>query len=71
MYTACYINNKNGDAQELASQRYPAAMFVVVLAVMNIELSDITKHWQLINNQDADINKTWNTLTAKELGRLF
>ena len=44
MYVACFIDNKNRDAQRLASQRCPAAMFAVVLAVMDIELGAMTKH---------------------------
>ena len=41
MYAACFIDNKNGDAQRLASCRYPMVMFAAALAVMGVELGDI------------------------------
>ena len=44
MYAACFIDNKNGDAQRLASRRYPMAMFVAALAVMDMESGDMMKH---------------------------
>ena len=44
MYVACFVNNKNGDAQWLASWRYPTAMFVAALAVIDIKLDKMTKH---------------------------
>ena len=71
MYATCFINNKNEDAQRLASQRYPAAMFAAALAIMDIELGNMMKHQQLTNQTDPDIHTTWNTLTANTIGCLF
>ena len=70
MYAACFIDNKNGDAQRLESQRYQVAMFVAALAVMDMELGDVTKHRQLTNHTDPAIHRTWNTLTANKIKRL-
>ena len=44
MYAACFIDNKNGDAQRLTSQRYPAALFAAALTVMNIKSGNTMKH---------------------------
>ena len=71
MYAACFIDNKKGDAQRLASHRYSMAMFVAALAIMNMESGDMLKHRQLTNHMDPAIHRTWNTLTANEIGRLF
>ena len=43
MYAACFIDNKNKDAQRLGSRRYPMAMFVAALAVMDMESGDMMK----------------------------
>ena len=44
MYIACFIDNKNGDTQRLASHIYPMAMFAAALAVMDMESGDMMKH---------------------------
>lgn len=54
MYAACYIDDKNDDAQQLASQRYPAGIFMAAAVVMDIKLGDMTKYQQLTNYQDLD-----------------
>ena len=71
MYAACFIDNKNGDAQRLASCRYPMAMFAAALALMDMESGNMMKHRQLTNHLDHAIHRTWNTLTANEVGCLL
>ena len=64
MYAACFIDNKTGDEQQLVSRRYPAAMFAATLEVMNIELGNMMKHWQLPNHTDP-------VMPANKIDRLF
>ena len=44
MYAACFIYNKNEDAQRLVSRRYPMAMFAAALAVLDMESGDMMKY---------------------------
>ena len=46
-------------------------MFVEALAVTDIKLGDMMKHWQLTNHKNFNIHRTWNTLTVNSIGCLF
>ena len=67
MYAACFIDNKNGDAQRLASRKYPVAMFAAALAVMDMESGDMIKYRQHTNHLNPAIHRTWNASTANEI----
>ena len=68
---ASYLDNKIINVKHLAKWKFLPTIFTAALAVMDIDSGKMLKHWQLTNHQDQDISRTWNTLTADKIGRLF
>ena len=71
LHAVSFLDNKSVNARRLATRKFPPAIFGAALAVTDIDSGKMLKHRQLTNHQDQDISRTWNTLTANEIDRLF